>query len=298
MGVNPQRLHVMHHIPGLIRFQLSLKGRHRSAADAGHDCFENMLAIVPELDPSVLAGRQSQVGCAIVTTPCIHEPGGQDSIAFPLGAMAHEADRFAMKNRLAIFDGRLCHWRFGEDHDRLPHRLLLPTVREFFDVLDDGGAFSSGDFLPGRHRGTPESMRDRDEQICVSRQRVFPGVDLNLKMPLVKSRGRGSRNSAEGPFPSPLAPWHPTHRRSYTDSPNASNSSLVSGLTFRASPLDTRVETNPSRQSPMLVPSRCMYAMRAFPSSFSVGWSFPFTGAKSHGNRGIIESGTTLRGSQ
>ena len=32
------------------------------------------------------------------------------------------------------------------------------------------------------------------------------GVDRNLKMPRVKSRGRGFKNTADGPLPSPLAP--------------------------------------------------------------------------------------------
>ena len=42
----------------------------------------------------------------------------------------------------------------------------------------------------------------------------FPTVDRNLKNPFVKSRGFGFRNRADGPFPSPLAPWQPMQRRS------------------------------------------------------------------------------------
>lgn len=34
----------------------------------------------------------------------------------------------------------------------------------------------------------------------------FPTVDRNLKSPLVKSRGLGFRNRADGPFPSPFSP--------------------------------------------------------------------------------------------
>lgn len=35
-------------------------------------------------------------------------------------------------------------------------------------------------------------------------------VELNLNLPIVKSCGRGLRKRAAFPFPSPLAPWHPT----------------------------------------------------------------------------------------
>src|SRR5258705_6825993 len=35
----------------------------------------------------------------------------------------------------------------------------------------------------------------------------FPGVDRNLKIPRVKSRGLFSRKTAAGPWPSPFSPW-------------------------------------------------------------------------------------------
>src|SRR5262249_62264843 len=39
------------------------------------------------------------------------------------------------------------------------------------------------------------------------------GVDLYLKRPRVKSRGRGIRDGAAGPLPRPSAPWQTPHHR-------------------------------------------------------------------------------------
>src|SRR6266581_9774974 len=47
------------------------------------------------------------------------------------------------------------------------------------------------------------------------------GVDRNLKMPAVKSRGRGERNVAASPLPSPSRPWQPAQRRVYTACPRS-----------------------------------------------------------------------------
>src|SRR2546425_12854710 len=43
-----------------------------------------------------------------------------------------------------------------------------------------------------------------------------------LYLPVVKSRGRGTRNVADGPSPRPLAAWHSTHCFSYTALPRGS----------------------------------------------------------------------------
>src|ERR1700675_3333380 len=42
----------------------------------------------------------------------------------------------------------------------------------------------------------------------------FPGVERNLKIPRVKSRGLFSKKTAAGPLPSPFSPWQPVQRRS------------------------------------------------------------------------------------
>src|SRR5712692_9226756 len=87
--------------------------------------------------------------------------------------MAHEADGLAMKDRLPVLDGSLCHGRLGRHSDGWLHLLFLPAVREGFYVLDHRCALPLGDLLPSRHRGAPESMGDRDEKIRVGGQRIL-----------------------------------------------------------------------------------------------------------------------------
>ncbi len=51
--------------------------------------------------------------------------------------------------------------------------------------------------------------------------RVPNGVERNLYLPAVKSRGGGSRNGAAMPLPSPASPWHWEHHLAYTFAPAA-----------------------------------------------------------------------------
>src|SRR5256886_13041448 len=50
------------------------------------------------------------------------------------------------------------------------------------------------------------------------------GVERNLKTAAVKSRGRGKRNVATGPLPSPRAPWQPWQWSAYASLPRSTRS--------------------------------------------------------------------------
>src|SRR3989338_3231872 len=159
----------MDDVPGLCRRECVRKGRHGCATDTGRYGFEDMPPVVAELDTARHTGRQGEIGGVDRVAPYIGEDPGRNTVSESTGAMTCGAHGF--KLLLASRNGFHRHRRFLRDLYRSASFFIFPAIREYLDELDNGKPLLGGDFIPGRHRGSPQTVADCNEQIFVQWQR-------------------------------------------------------------------------------------------------------------------------------